>query len=286
MPKRRGALNACLVIAALAMVGCGGARTLGVRKDSIRTSTGPTRAPHSLTRAGCTRRKTVCRILFIGNSYTYINDMPAIVMALARVAHKRVVAKVLAEPNATLGSELSSAETAIVSRQAEWNVVVLQEQSEIPAVAQLREERMYPTVRKLVRSIRDVHAQPMLYLTPARRPGWPEQSLSNYGSMQTAVNEGYLDIARELGAAVAPVGFAWSVARRKYPLLALWLADGSHPSTQGSYLAACVFYAAIFRKTPEKLAYYFSLPGRVVSKLQTIAADVTLAHQAEWGLTP
>jgi hypothetical protein len=36
--------------------------------------------------------------------------------------------------------------------------------------------------------------------------------------------------------------------RLAHPEIGLYAGDGKHPSLQGSYLAACVFYAALFRR--------------------------------------
>jgi hypothetical protein len=44
---------------------------------------------------------------------------------------------------------------------------------------------------------------------------------------------------------------------RSDPKLILHGADHKHPSATGTYLAACVFYATIFGKSPE------GLPGRI-----------------------
>ena len=60
-----------------------------------------------------------------------------------------------------------------------------------------------------------------------------------------------MTLANQLIAPVAPVGYAWLTAWLQNPQLDLWQADGSHPTEQGTYLAACVFYAVLFRQSPE-----------------------------------
>ena len=47
------------------------------------------------------------------------------------------------------------------------------------------------------------------------------------------------------------------MVRKEYPKLGkdLYKKDGSHPSAKGAYLAACVFYATIFEKSPEKIGF-------------------------------
>src|SRR2546430_3222336 len=76
--------------------------------------------------------------------------------------------------------------------------------------------------------------------------------------MQSAIDDGYLAIAAEEQAAVAPVGVAWS-SLLSQPHPALWQDDGSHPMSAGTYLAACVFYATIYHQSPRGLAYHADL---------------------------
>jgi hypothetical protein len=143
---------------------------------------------------------------------------------------------------------------------------------------------MYPAARVLVRRIRADGTTPLFFLTWAHRDGWPEQDLNGYERMQLQITQGYLGIAQELGVGIAPVGEAWRVARRQQPALDLWQADGSHPNEQGSYLAACVFYATIFRQSPEGLTYIADLPKETAHLLQTIAATVVLKNPKRWNL--
>jgi hypothetical protein len=225
-----------------------------------------------------------CYVLFIGNSYTYVNDLPAVFTELAKAGRDPVEAGKIAAASETLAKHAASPETAHALDVARWNVVVLQEQSQIPSVERLRQTEMYPAARQLVSMVRNIGAQPMFYLTPARRGGWPENGLDGYTSMQAAIDEGYLVIARELHAAVAPVGYAWSTVFRHAIDSGLWQRDGSHPTVEGTYLAACVFYAAIFRKSPVGLHYHANLPGREAAKLQATASDVVLEDPARWDI--
>lgn len=85
--------------------------------------------------------------------------------------------------------------------------------------------------------------------------------------------------------AVAPVGAAWqtAVAQKAFP--ALWQDDGSHPTVQGTYLAACVFYATIFRQSPMGLSYHDGLSDAEAIKLQEVAATTVFTDAAQWGLS-
>ncbi len=217
-----------------------------------------------------------CRVLFIGNSYTYVNDLPVILAELAHAGNHVLKPGILAEAGETLADHAASRSTTAALSSTRWNIVVLQEQSEIPSVEYLRQNKMYPAARQLVRMIRDSGAQPMLYLTWAHRYGWPENSLPSYSRMQSAIDSGYTTIARALNVTVARVGDAWSAEVSHEPRLRLWRLDGSHPTVKGTYLTACVFYATIFHESPEGLRYHANLSTDDASQLQAIASETVL----------
>jgi hypothetical protein len=226
----------------------------------------------------------VCSVLFVGNSYTYVNGLPAIFAKLARSGRRAVEAGIDAQAGASLGKHITSGDIKGAMKLSRWNVVVLQEQSEIPAIPSLRNTYMYPAVRQLVATSQDSGAQAILFLTWAHRDGWPAQGLVGYSNMQSAVDVGYLKIARQLRVAVAPVGYAWAATLAENPSARLWRDDGSHPTVEGTYLAACVFYAAIFGESPERLLYHADLPIGVAAVLRRVAAKIVLGQPARWGL--
>ncbi len=224
------------------------------------------------------------RVLFIGNSYTFVNDLPGRFAALAHAGGHRTEVAMVANGGATLAGLLTAKETADALVPERWDDVVLQEQSEVPSVATARTQVMYPAVRTFADRIRIVGARTILFLTWAHRDGWPENGLPSYGTMQDQVTLGYLAIGHELGAPVAPVGVAWSTALREAPQVTLWAADGSHPGPAGTYLAACVFYATVFHASPEGLAVADGVSGADGRTLQSIAARVVLGDPARWNL--
>jgi hypothetical protein len=133
--------------------------------------------------------------------------------------------------------------------------------------------------------VRGAGATPLFFLTWAHRDGLPETGpQGDYAGMQKAVDDAYLTIAGEEDAAVAPVGYAWWTLLHDESGARLWQADGTHPSVEGTYLAACVFYAAIFREDPSGLGYRAGLPHDEAATVQKIAAAVVLGDPAKWGL--
>jgi hypothetical protein len=224
------------------------------------------------------------RVLFVGNSYTSVNDLPGMFAQLAGAGGHRVETGMAAPGGATLTDHAGSSDTLATIKSSKRGVVVLQEQSEIPAFVQLRTAQMDPAARSLVSAIQRAGAKPMFFMTWGHRDGWPEDGLPDYSSMQAQIDIGYEALASELGAAVAPVGVAWYMVHRQHPETPLWQDDGSHPTQQGTYLAACAFYAAIFNQSPEGLTYSAGLPATTVTLLQAAAAHAVLDNPAQWNL--
>ena len=216
------------------------------------------------------------RVLFIGNSYTAVNDLPTMFANLAGAGGQRVETGMAAPGGWTLAYHAGSSDTLTKIKSTNWNYVVIQEQSEIPSIQLYRTQDMYPAARNLVRDIRNIGATPVFFETWAHRDGLPENGMQNYESMQFQIDNGYLGIAQELNVTLAPVGFAWLMVRRQSPQLDLWQADGSHPTEQGTYLAACVFYSVIFKKSPEGLTFTAQQPIETAQLLQKTAAETIL----------
>ena len=219
------------------------------------------------------------RVLFVGNSYTFVNDLPNTFAALANAGGRRVHIGMVANGGWTLEQHASSTPTLNQLAPHQWEYVVLQEQSQIPSIPRFRSATMYPAVRSLVKRIRQSQATPLLFQTWAHRDGWLEMGLPDAARMQAQLNAGYGEIGRELNVRVIPVGTAWLAAHARYPELQLWQDDGSHPSEQGTYLAACVMYAAISGASPEGLSYHGSVSSDIAGQLQTIAADAVLNNR-------
>lgn len=216
-------------------------------------------------------RSPCVRVLFLGNSYTSVNDLPGVLGDLARAGGHSLDTTTIAGGGETLADHAASQASLGAIRDSRWDFVVLQEQSQIPAIESVRRAQMDPAVRSLVDVIRAAGATPVLLETWAHREGWADYHL-DYRAMQTAIDMGYRTLGTDLRARVALVGEAWQSALIKDPTLALWQDDGSHPSMAGTYLAACVLYASILGESPVGNADTDGLSPEVAGAVQAIAA--------------
>ena len=224
---------------------------------------------------------TPAQVLFIGNSLTLFNDLPGMFAELARSGGHEVEVDMSAQGGWTCSDHATSAMTLDKIEQQNWHFVVLQEQSSIPAIADQGNEYMYPAIRLLESKISERGAITVLFMAWGRRDGLPSAGYKDFAAMQAQVQAGYMEIGNELDAMVAPVGIAWQNGIAQDPQLGLWQTDGLHPSTEGSYLAACVFYAVIYQQSPEGLTYEAELPEEMAQFLQAIAAETVLENSEE-----
>ncbi|MFL5342511.1 MAG: SGNH/GDSL hydrolase family protein [Gemmataceae bacterium] len=201
------------------------------------------------------------RVLFIGNSYTYVNDLPAMLAALAKAGGQRPLEHDRETPGGvSFEKHWKDGKAAKKIAAGGWDFVVLQEQSLRPLT---NRPLMFEFAAKLDAEIRMQNAKTLLYQT------WSRQDAPD---KQDELSRAYVELGKELKAGVVPVGAAWQAALKADPALKLHGPDKSHPSKAGTYLAACVFYAAIYDRSPEGLP---GAPGGLsdadAKKLQAVA---------------
>lgn len=184
------------------------------------------------------------KVLFIGNSHTYFNNLPDLVSQLAASAGKssQVEAEMIVRGGATLKMHWEDGGALKAIRQGGWDFIVLQEQSLLPINDPAT---MHQYARLFDAEIKKAGAKTVFFLTWARQ---------NRPETQAALTDAHTKIAKELNALIAPAGIAWQNVFKENPKMVLHLPDQSHPNSAGSYLAACVFYSVFFARSPENLA--------------------------------
>ncbi len=223
-------------------------------------------------------------VLFIGNSYTYVNDLPGILESLAQAEGRKLHVESYTQGAATLMEFMSSPAHArcreLVSG-GRFHYVILQDQSQTPW---MMPERTLEYGRQWCELARKAGAKPVLFITWAHAQPDKQGRFEALPGMQEGLTTTYCQLAVETRAMVAPVGEAWKRWHRKYPDIPLHSRDGSHPNALGSYLAANVIYATIFHQSPIGLSTRLKaggrplrLPAAKAKDAQKIAA-ATLKH--------
>lgn len=173
-----------------------------------------------------------------------------------------------------------------------WDIVVLQEQSQIPSFTEPEVANyFYPAVKYLDSAIHAANpcSKTLLYMTWGRKngddmncPNWPP--VCTYQGMDSLLNKRYLQASHDNGTMVSPVGAVWHYLRQNHPDLELYEADNSHPSFIGSYVAAACFYSSIFQKTAQSFDVKYHLSDSVVQMIKNAVDSVVLLNTQKWNL--
>ena len=193
-------------------------------------------------------------ILFIGNSYTYYNDMPAIFQQLARANGKDVNAYAVTKGGRKLIAykDPFDATTAklVEALNQQYDICVLQEQSVLPITGF---DTFIDGLTLVTDMVKGHAGKFILYATWGRKVG--SKTLLEHGwdteGMTEMLAESYEKAADRLGAEVAPVGKNFLAASRLLPDTDLYNPDLTHPSYAGSVLSALTHYYTIFKEFPE-----------------------------------
>ena len=218
------------------------------------------------------------RVLFIGNSHTYVNDLPGLFRGLSEAGGRPVLTDASTFGGYSLEDHTNMQATLDKIAQDSWDYVALQEQSVIPTIHYWRYNSMYPAARLLDSLIRLQGARTVFYMTWGWKYGGQHSygdSLSpdfrDYFEMQESVRVAYKEIAAELSATVSPVGMAFARARHIDSLADLWQIDYCHATLKGTYLGACVFYAVLHGANPTGLDFYGGLSPEDARFCQEVA---------------
>jgi hypothetical protein len=188
-------------------------------------------------------------ILFIGNSFTYFNNMPRIVEAISySIDGPPIKTEMVAIGGARLEDlwKQGSALTAI--RKQHWDYVVMNEQSALGGGIVNGEKRIgnptnfFKYAEMFDTEIRKAGGKTVIIMT------WKDKN--DRDRIQTDLNNAFLEFRKTHGIILAPVSAAWAEAIKTAPEINLYFDDNHHPSKEGSYLEACTVYATLTSNSP------------------------------------
>jgi len=206
------------------------------------------------------------RILFVGNSLTYANDLPAMVKALADSAGiAGVQTAEVAKPDYALEDHWSDGQARRVIEAGGWHWVVLQQG---PSAVLANRANLRQWVGTFSTLIRSKNGEPALYQV------WPQ--LVNFSDFDASA-ESYRLAAQDVNGLLLAAGNAWRAAWARDAATPLYASDGLHPSLQGSYVAALTIFGAIFHRSVVGLPRGLTVPG---GSFQLTAGQALLLQQA------
>ncbi len=194
------------------------------------------------------------RVLFIGNSLTYFNDLPGTVAQLAGTMKTTIEVASVAWPNFALIDHVDGKSNALeMIDGASWDYVVLQQG---PSSLPLSRDTLLIATRLLDPHIRAAGGRSALFMV------WPESSRF---VVFDDVRDSYRIAAEAVEGLFLPAGEAWRAAWAADPQLLLYGPDGYHPSELGTYLAALVMYEGITGQDARSLPDQAMIGGRTLS---------------------
>ncbi len=235
------------------------------------------------TTAGCLGSKSFeplaaggHHVLFVGNSLTYVNDLPATVAAIAEMAGDTIRVASSAGPNLALIDHLTGSTDAPEKIAADrWEFVILQQG---PTPAGICRDSLVLWTKMFEPRIRAGGAQPALLMT------WPGASFS---SLFDDVRISFQNAATAVNGTFMPAGEAWRAAWKADPTLPLYGGDGFHPSSLGTFLTALVVYERVTGKDARALparafanGREFALATETIRLLQKAAHDANTQFPA------
>ncbi|OPJ57583.1 DUF4886 domain-containing protein [Clostridium oryzae] len=207
--------------------------------------------------------KSTYKILFIGNSHTYYNDMAYMLQYLSEQSDSshRIEPVMIAHPGKSLGEHKVEPEIRFNILYGNYDFIVLQQ---VAHPFKGGKEALIRDGKEIYEFIKQTQATPITYMT------WAEKDKPEN---QKPMTEAYIEFAKEIHGLLCPVGMAWQNAIASNPDLELYDADYEHANPVGSYLVACTFYSAILKKSPLGLPNVIKVNGKVLHEIPAKEAE-------------
>ncbi len=190
------------------------------------------------------------KVLFVGNSYTYVQNLPQLVSIMSDSTDVKLITRKSVVGGAFLTehwNEKRGLKSPELIRKGHFDAVVIQGNS-METINQPDTTRKY--ARLLCDLARKSGAKPYLYMT------WAREKVPQY---QGQISKIYTEIAKENDAVLVPVGEAWALAKELRPTIELYSSDGSHPSNLGALLSATIFVGALTGEVPARLPEWYQI---------------------------
>lgn len=222
------------------------------------------------------------KVLFVGNSYTYVNDLPAIITKLAQSNNKTILATSYTSGGARFMTHWQNENLKQEIKNGNYDIMILQGQSQEVAFppSQLQTE-VYPYAQKLdsLFKVYNHEGRVIFFMTWGYKygdanncPFYPP--FCTYESMSMELCQNYSTMAHDFQSEISPIGNAWLYVYNQNPYsFDFHSSDNSHPNIKGSYFTACVLYTTIFQ-TSIFSNYYASLTFEDALFLQQTASSL------------
>lgn len=232
---------------------------------------------------GATNATDSVRVLWIGNSYTYFNDLPAMVKEIANTQGIPIANTEVLKGGERLKGHLANPRLTELLKKGGWDFVIVQENSSLPAYdTEFVRRETYPYAHAIdsLAHLGSPDVKVVFYMTWGHkhgnirpREGYP--LCDTYQGMQERLKTSYLEMTYQNNAICAPVGMAWAETRQQRPDIILYCQDLFHPAPAGTYLNAVTIFATMYPRHFQT-DYTAGLTPADAEYLQQIGQDTVL----------
>jgi hypothetical protein len=213
------------------------------------------------------------RVMLIGNSLTYTNNLPALLRAVGVSQGVRIDTESWAAPGGTLAERIKDGHVAKSLQATPFDAVVLQEQGGKLAacMASAQEQRKAPCAasrrayEQVATQMAATHGKTLLFATWGPDDRW-----------QGRLDRSIRMLAEDNDASVFDAAGTLAALRKTQPGIALF-PDGTHPSIQGSLMLALALYRDITGNVPVARDLRVSAPLLPVNA--AVSADSPMESQ-------
>ena len=183
------------------------------------------------------------KVLFLGNSHTYYNDMPQIFAEMCKERGKNVEVTMQAHPGVTYGWHFSQhTELRFALVHGGFDYIVMQQAAHSPCPAK---EETLADAKKIIDLARANG------VTPIQTMPWAEKRDPAH---QAGMYDIYNTLSAETGVKLTMAGNVFEDVFHNHPQINMYWRDGEHASPYGSYTIALAAYAAIFNESVQGLS--------------------------------
>jgi hypothetical protein len=227
------------------------------------------------------------KVLFIGNSFMSVNDLPGIFSQLAQGSGRQVVVASRIPGGCSVGDTIQgtfahmySPEVYALIKSNSWDYLFLQDRQSRFAMSR----GIFPGDSKVIEGHIKIQDS-LLFFHPCAHMLWfagfglkngmPPYSTTGVG-MIDSIYQNYKYLEDSAGQVIAPVGPAFLRIIADYPSIDLWGPDEEHPSLKGSLMIASVLYATVFKSSPILSSFNPGIPEEEDSILKTTAYQTAI----------
>lgn len=185
-------------------------------------------------RAAPTAGQKVDKVLFVGNSLTYTNDLPALFARLGKSRGREIEVQSLTYPNYALEDHLADNKLQLLISNGKFDYVIVQQG---PSSGTSGREMLIRDGQRIHKMCKKAGSRLAFYMV------WP--SKGNYRLFDSVIKS-YTEAAEKADAILCPVGQVWKEYIDSKNDYSYYGPDDFHPSLQGSEVAAEVIYNSIY----------------------------------------